>query len=371
MNTAIITAAGSGERSELKINKNLFYFDGSTVIEKTAAAFLKVKNINEIIITAPTKEIKKFQKLFKGVQKVNVIEGGETRTKSVAKALDVCRGDVVLIHDGARPFVTSDLIKKCLDKAIIDDNCIPVTPLTETLGVVEDEKISTAIRKNIVTLQTPQAFKTEQIKKAYDNIGNDEIFTDDCGVYCKYIGKCNFIEGEKTNVKLTYKPDFEKLLPKKTGIGFDLHRLIENRKLVLGGVTIPHTKGLLGHSDADVLIHALMDAMLSACALKDIGNYFPDTDDKYKDISSVILLKKVLKIIKKQGYKPVSASFVIMAEKPKLSPFVDLIRQNLSTLLSVKKENLGISCTTLEGLGIIGQEEAIAAYCNVMLSPCL
>lgn len=371
MNTAIITAAGSGERSELKINKNLFYFNGSTVIEKTVAAFLSVKKIDEIIVTAPTKEIKKFQRLFKGVQKVNVIEGGETRTKSIAKALDVCHGDVVLIHDGARPFATPDLIKKCLYKAIIDDNCIPVTPLTETLGVIEDEKISTAIRKNIVTIQTPQAFKTEQIKRAYSQIQNDDTFTDDCGVYCKYIGKCNYVEGEKSNVKLTYKPDFEKLLPKKTGIGFDLHRLTENRKLVLGGVTIPHTKGLLGHSDADVLIHALMDGMLSACALKDIGNYFPDTDDKYKDISSVILLKNVLKIVKKQGYKPVNASFVIMAEKPKLSPFVDLIRQNLSTLLGVEKENLGVSCTTLEGLGIIGQEEAIAAYCSVTLSPVL
>lgn len=371
MNTAIITAAGSGERSGLKINKNLFYFNGSTVIEKTVAAFLSVKKIDEIIVTAPKREIKKFQKLFKDVKKVNVIEGGETRTKSIEKALNVCHGAIVLIHDGARPFVTPKLIKKCLNKAIINDNCIPVTPLTETLGVVENGKISTAIRQDLLILQTPQTFKTEQIKRAYSQIQKDESFTDDCGVYCKYIGKCNYIEGEKNNIKLTYKPDFENLLPKKTGVGFDLHRLAENRKLVLGGITIPHTKGLLGHSDADILIHALMDGMLSACALKDIGNYFPDTDDKFKDISSVILLEKVLKMVKKKGYKPVNASFVIMAEKPKLSPFVDLIRQNLSVLLSVEKENIGISCTTLEGLGIIGQEEAIASYCSVTLSPVL
>lgn len=370
MNTAIITAAGSGERAELKLNKNLFFFDGSTVIEKTVSAFLAVEEIDEIIVTAPKSDRKEFVNLLSPLsKKIKIIVGGNTRTESVNKALNTANGEFVLIHDGARPFITADLIKKCLYKAINEGNCIPATPLTETAGTIENGKIIKTERSKLLNLQTPQAFKTEEIKMAYSLIKRDETFTDDCGVYCKYIGACNFIEGEKTNVKLTRKPDFEKLLPPRSGIGYDIHELVAGRKLILGGVEIPHDKGLLGHSDADVVIHALMDAMLSACSLKDIGNYFPDTDQRYKNISSVILLKEVLQIIKKRGYTPVNASFSIIAEKPKLSPYVDLMKENIAALLDLAKDRVGISCTTNEKIGELGNEKAIAAFCTVTLSP--
>lgn len=372
MNTAIVTAAGNGERAGLKLNKNLFFFDGSTVIEKTVSTFLAVEEIDEIIVTAPKSDFEEFVKLLSPLsEKVSIILGGGTRTESVSKALNQAQGEFVLIHDGARPFITADLIKKCLYKAINKGNCIPVTPLTETVGVIKNEKIIKTERSELLNLQTPQAFKTEEIKKAYSQIKSDEVFTDDCGVYCKYIGACNYVEGDKNNVKLTYKPDFSKLLPSRSGIGYDIHQLAEGRNLILGGVEIPHDKGLLGHSDADVVIHALMDATLSACALKDIGNYFPDTDQKYKDISSVILLEKVLEIAKKQGYKPVNASFSIIAEKPKLSPFVDLIKGNLASLLGLTKDRVGIACTTNEKIGELGSEKAIACFCTVTVSPSL
>lgn len=372
MNTAIITAAGSGERAELKLNKNLFFFDGSTVIEKTVSAFLAVEEIDEVIVTAPKSDFEEFAKLLSHLsKKVKIVLGGETRTESVEKALRVARGEFVLIHDGARPFITADLIKKCLYKAINDGNCVPAVPLTETAGVIENGKIVKTERSKLLNLQTPQAFKTDEIKRAYSLIKSNEVFTDDCGVYCKYIGVCNFVEGDKNNVKLTYKPDFNKLLPSRSGIGYDIHQLVEGRKLILGGVEIPHDKGLLGHSDADVVIHALMDAILSACSLKDIGNYFPDTDQRYKDISSVILLEKVLETVKKQGYKPVNASFSIIAEKPKLSPYVDLIRANLASLVGLPKDRVGISCTTNEKIGELGSEKAIACFCTVTVSHCL
>lgn len=369
MNVAIITAGGSGERSELKFNKNLFFFDGSTVIEKTVSAFLSVDEIDEIIITAPKNDVAEFKDLLLPLsKKIRIVVGGKTRTESVNEALKITDGEFVLIHDGARPFITPELIKKCLYKAINEGNCIPTTPLTETAGKIKNGKIVNTERCGLLNLQTPQVFKTDEIKKAYSLITPDDSFTDDCGAYCKYIGKCNFIDGDKNNKKLTYKPDFEALLPTRNGIGYDIHTLTEGRKLILGGVEIPHDKGLLGHSDADVLIHALMDAMLSACSLKDIGNYFPDTDPRYKDISSVILLKEVLKLVKKQGYKPVNASFSVIAEKPKLSPYVDSIKKNLALILKISENDVGIACTTNEGVGLIGSEKAIAVVASCTLS---
>lgn len=362
MNVAIITSAGTGERSGLKINKNLFTFDGSTVIEKTVSVFLSVEEIDRVIVTAPKNDLPAFVELFKNNDKVTVITGGDTRTGSVKNALSLIEDGYVLIHDGVRPFVTAELIKKCLYKAVIEGNCVPVTPVTDTLAITENDAIVKTERAKFSNVQTPQVFETNEIKKAYDSIAEGEVFTDDCGVYLKYIGKCHYVSGDTNNVKLTYKKDFENLLEIKNGIGFDLHKLVAGRDLVLGGVKIPHSKGLLGHSDADVVLHALMDAILSSCALKDIGNCFPDTDPQYKNISSAILLEKVLEIAKKQGYKPVNASIVIMAEKPKLSPFTDAIRQNIAKLLNVEIGNVGVSCTTLEGVGLVGREEAIACY---------
>lgn len=372
MNTAIIAAAGQSTRAGLKTNKNLFYFDGSTVIEKTVSAFLSVKSIGEIIVTAPKEDVADFERILLEIsKKIIVIEGGSTRTESVKKALSKARGNFVLIHDGARPFVTDKLIKKCLYKAVNEGNAVPCLPLTDTVAKVSDGKITSTERRNLLSVQTPQVFKREEIIEVYEKITDDDVFFDDSGAYCKYFAPCNYVEGEKTNVKLTYYDDFASLLPNKTGIGYDLHKLVEGRRLVLGGIPVEHEKGLLGHSDADVVIHALMDAMLSALALKDIGNYFPDTDKKYEGISSVILLKKVLKIIKKQGYKPVSASFTVLAEKPKLSPYSQSIRQNVAEILGVNEKNVGFSCTTSEGVGLVGREEAIACYATCVLKPCL
>ena len=370
MNTAIIPSAGEGIRSNLNKNKNLFFFDGSTVIEKTVSVFLTVKSIGEIIVAVREEEKKTFEKLLAKLSPVvRVVSGGNTRTESVKKALSLATGKYVLIHDGARPFLTANLIKKCLYKAEIAGNCIPCLPLTETVAKINNGAAVETGRRNLLSVQTPQVFKREEILSAYEKITDDDFFTDDAGVYCKYVGSCSYIEGEKTNIKLTYESDFKKLLPERTGIGYDIHQLAEGRKLILGGVEINHDKGLLGHSDADAVIHALTDALLSALALKDIGNYFPDTDAKYEGISSVILLKKVLKIIKKRGYKPVNASIAVLAEKPKLSPYADKIRENLANILGVKVTDVGFSCTTSEGVGLVGREEAIACYATCALAP--
>jgi 2-C-methyl-D-erythritol 2,4-cyclodiphosphate synthase len=152
------------------------------------------------------------------------------------------------------------------------------------------------------------------------------------------------------------------------GVGYDTHRLVENRKLILGGVEIPHTKGLLGHSDADVLCHAIMDALLSAAALPDIGHLFPDTDPAYEGANSANLLSEVVRLVEEKGFRAVNVSAVICAQKPKLAPYLDKIIHNLANLIHISTSHVGITCTTTEGLGFIGREEGIACHATVLLT---
>ncbi|MBR2617229.1 MAG: 2-C-methyl-D-erythritol 2,4-cyclodiphosphate synthase [Clostridia bacterium] len=176
------------------------------------------------------------------------------------------------------------------------------------------------------------------------------------------------MKGEEENKKLTYPQDFCFAQNGRVGVGYDTHRLVENRKLILGGVEIPHTKGLLGHSDADALCHAIMDALLSAAALPDIGHLFPDTDPKYEGANSANLLSEVVRLVEEKGFRAVNVSAVICAQKPKLAPYLDKIIHNLAKLIHISTSHVGITCTTTEGLGFIGREEGIACHATVLLA---
>jgi 2-C-methyl-D-erythritol 2,4-cyclodiphosphate synthase len=243
-------------------------------------------------------------------------------------------------------------------------------PSRNTVVKVENGKVLEYLGKDeINSVQTPQAFKTESIKLAYSKI-NGKTFNDDGEIYKNFIGDLYAIPGQADNVKLTYPQDFKFSYDKpkyRFGVGFDCHKLVEGRALILGGVTIPHDKGLLGHSDADVLTHAIMDAMLSAVALRDIGYHFPDNDPTYKGANSMKLLDKVVDLIKEQGYLVESLSASIMAEKPKLLKIIPTITESLSKALSVSADKIGLTATTLEGLGFVGREEGICVHANVTL----
>lgn len=368
----IIAAAGSGNRSQLKINKNLFVFDGRTVIERTVGVFLNVDGINNIIVAVPEAEYQQFSAVLSGLSdKIMLVTGKDTRTETVKSALLHVTADYVIIHDGARPFVTKTLIESCMQAAAIYGAATAALPPVDTIGKTEGHVVISAQKAGYLNIQTPQVFDAKKLKAAYEKVTENDCFTDDSGVYCKYAGAVAYVAGEAENIKLTYKKDFESLLPTVYGCGFDLHRLVPNRKLVLCGVNVNYEKGLLGHSDADAPIHALMDAMLSACGMKDIGFYFPDTDPAYKDISSMILLEKVLSMTKKAGYKPVNVTICIMAEKPKLSPLRAEMTKNIAKICNITPQCIGITFTTLEGVGAIGNSEAIAAYATCTLKPCL
>lgn len=365
--SVIIVAAGSGSRAKLNKNKMLFELDGQTVLEKTVRQFLYIKDISEIIVAASQNDLQIYKDILSPVgDQIKVVLGGETRTASVKNCLEFVSGEIVLIHDGARPFISQNLINSVISCAKEYGSAIPTLEMTETLGFGTD-LIERVERQNFFSIQTPQGFKTEEIKRAYSMI-TCEQFTDDSGVYCKFIAPCHRVDGERKNVKLTYPEDFEQKKI-RVGTGFDLHRLVEGRKLILAGVEIPHYKGLLGHSDADVVTHAVMDAMLSAAALRDIGYYFPDTDPQYKGISSILLLEKVIKLVADTGYKVSNLSVTIMAEKPKLMKFVPELSTNLAKVINISTKDIGITCTTLEGLGIIGEEEGIATRAYVALVP--
>ena len=362
--SAIITCAGNGSRAGFEKNKLLLLYQNSTYLEKTIRAFTDCDFITEIIVTSSPND---YDEIFKITQNINknivVILGGETRTASVYNALKKCSKTAVLIHDGARPFVSKEAIENCYNSVLNFGSGICCIPCKDTIAVEENGEIIKCERENRYLVQTPQGFLLKDILKAYSQISQGDTFTDDSGVYSKFIKPAKICMGDIKNIKLTFKEDFKH--EQLVGTGFDLHRLVENRDLILGGIKIPHTKGLLGHSDADVLTHAIMDALLSALSLGDIGKHFKDTDPRWKDISSIYLLKQVLKMIQDNGYKVVNVSAVIMAQKPKLSTFTQKISTYLAEVIHIEPKRVGITCTTLEGVGLVGREEAIAcqAYC--------
>lgn len=363
----ILTCAGKGERAGFAQNKLLQKIDGQPVVSLSLNAFMKTGLIDEYVVTASKTDFESIKSLCPS--DVKVIEGGQSRTRSVANALNVIGGDVVLIHDGARPFVSEAVIKRVTEVAKKFGSAIPVVPSADTVVKAENQSVSSYEGKlGLYRVQTPQGFNAKQIKAAYKNATRD--FNDDGEIYLNEYGKLNTVEGSEKNVKLTYPEDFEKASAVngvKFGVGFDCHRLVNGRKLILGGVKIPHDKGLLGHSDADVLTHAIMDAILSALALRDIGYHFSDKDPKYKDADSMKLLEKVLSMAKEKGYAVKSVSAVIMAEKPKLLKHVPVITKSLANALSLSENEVGIGATTLEGLGFVGREEGICVQATAVL----
>ena len=355
----IIAAAGKGLRAGFGKNKLLADFNGENTLCRTLSAFFKSGLIDEYAVTVNAEDEAEIRALLP--REVKIIRGGETRTESVKNALDEITGDIVLIHDGARPFVTNDIIAECIAGAKRSGGAITALPSRDTVLKSANGKIEYLGKSELYAVQTPQGFKTELIRRAYKLAGK-EIFNDDGEVYKKFIGEPLLVNGGANNVKLTYKEDFEifgTLGEYRTGTGFDCHKLVTGRKLIIGGVEIPHEKGLLGHSDADVLCHAVTDAMLSAAALRDIGYYFPDTDPAYEGADSVELMKKAAVLIAEKGYAVSSVSACIMADKPKLLKHIPQMVKNISSALNVPEDSVGIGATTLEGLGFIGREEGI------------
>lgn len=402
----IIAAAGKGERAGFEKNKLLFKgADGKTVLERTLFAFVKSGIIDEYVVAVSEKDEAEISAILP--REVKIVLGGKTRSASVKNALAAVTGDIVLIHDGARPFVSAEIIENCAKSADKFGSGIVAEESRNTVCRAENGEIAEYLGKSgLYSVQTPQGFKTELIKKAYAAAG-EENFNDDGEVYAKFIAPPRIVKGSAENVKLTFKEDFKNTADGaeycgadcrggvfggvfggatgsdthtaasagasagageyRFGTGFDCHKLVTGRKLILGGIEIPHDKGLLGHSDADVLSHAITDAIFAAAAMRDIGYHFPDTDPAYEGADSIELLKTALKIVGEKGFFVTSVSATIMAEKPKLLKFIPEITESLAAALGIPAEKVGIAATTLEGLGFVGREEGICVSATATL----
>ena len=360
----ILTCAGKGLRAGFEKNKLLMPVDGEVCFIKALNVFIRSGKVDEYIVTANKDDFDEIKAISPDF--VKIVIGGDTRSRSIENALEHVTGDIVLIHDGARPFLTENLVNDCINTVINFGSAIPCIPSVDTIANGDNDEIINYVGKSgLYSVQTPQGFITKDIKHAY-TCARGDFANDDGSLYLKYIKNPRIYVGEKENVKLTFKDDFNKK-EVRFGTGFDCHKLIADRDLILGGIKIPHDKGLLGHSDADVLTHAIMDAILSGAGLRDIGFYFPDSDPKYKGAYSVDLLKEVLSLVKENGFKVKSVSAVIMAEKPKLLKHIPSIKENLAKILDLPLDKIGIGATTLEGLGFVGREEGICVHANVVL----
>ena len=369
---AIIPAAGSGSRAGFSKNKILQKIGGSSVIARTVSAFAQNAGISRIVVCANeadrkdlARELAPFDLCFAA--------GGATRTESVKNALGLlaalpCPPDYVLIHDAARPFVSQKIINDCIDTVRQFGSAVCALPCTDTAVLAESGFISDTVeRDKLFTLQTPQGFAFAPLYEAYGKITENDAFTDDSGVYKKYVAPPRLFAGEKGNIKLTFAEDFQ-METYRTGIGTDTHAFgAEKDHIVLGGVKIPSQRGLIAHSDGDVLCHALMDALLSSAGLADIGHHFPDTDPAYKDADSLALLARVYALLQERGFSVVNVSAAISAERPKLAPYIVQMKKNLADVLHIFEQCVGISAGTNEGLGYIGRGEGITVIATALI----
>ncbi|MBO7736891.1 MAG: 2-C-methyl-D-erythritol 2,4-cyclodiphosphate synthase [Clostridia bacterium] len=368
--SVIICAAGRGERAGFEKNKLLVPMpenNGVCVLEKTVQNFLR-EDVFEVIVATSVSDREDIEALLRQYPVCKVVLGGETRTKSVQNALSHASGEIVLIHDGARPYVSQKIISDCIESVKKHGSGVCALATTDTVVIANQGKIEQVPeRDKVFTVQTPQGFLREEIIKAYEKIG-EERYTDDSAVYAKFIRPPQIFLGDIRNKKMTFSEDFQPTMPARVGVGIDTHAFGKQQDfIVLAGVKIPSHSGLVAHSDGDVLIHAVMDALLSAVGLPDIGHYFPDTDEKWKNADSMKMLQSVMQEIKKQGFTPCNISIAVQAEKPKLAKFMPAMTQSLANALSLPLSAVGITAGTAEGLGFVGEGKGITVTANVLL----
>ena len=368
----ILLAAGDSKRLESSTPKPFNIVNNKTLLEHSINAFKNFTEIKKTIIVYNKKHKKYLGKLK--LNKTLKIVGGKTRQESTYKALQKIKGmgcKKVLIHDSARPFPSKELIKNIIHKLKKNHAVLPIIKINDATKRAEKNIIFKNIERNSLRFaQTPQGFTFSKIlEKHGDNI--NESFDDDSALFTNYGEKVLTVNGSKANLKITDKEDldiFRSLKKGNTynGIGFDVHRLVKKRKLYLGGIKIPYNLGLKGHSDADPVLHALIDSLLGACRLGDIGKLFSDKNKKYKNIRSTILLKKVIELIKSKDFSINNIDINIIAQKPKIKKYSKKMIQYISKICEINPNQINIKGKTTEKLGLIGKGKAIA--CEIIAS---
>jgi 2-C-methyl-D-erythritol 4-phosphate cytidylyltransferase/2-C-methyl-D-erythritol 2,4-cyclodiphosphate synthase len=384
---AVVVAAGKGTRMGTETPKQLLPYKGSTVLKMSLGAFTSHGSIDAAVLVVPAdrSHSDEYEAVACEAEKrdgkpVRIVAGGRERGDSVRNGLaaaDDLRSEkgfsredtFVLIHDGARPEVTADIIDRNIEALGSFDAVCTAVPATDSMrertncGLLSEPIYpiinSKALNRDLLyNVQTPQSFRLDVILRAYDKAEKDGYTgTDDASV-AEYSGfSIALVEGRYENIKVTTRKDIPMGI--RVGTGYDVHRLAEGRRLILCGVPVPSSRGLLGHSDADVAAHALMDAILGAAGKGDIGQHFPDTDERYLGADSMELLRQTKEIAGAADI--VNADITIIAEKPKLAPYIEEMRMKIADTLGMPGSAVNVKATTTEGLGFTGRGEGIAA----------
>jgi len=388
--TAIIAAGGRGERFGAGEPKQLVAVGGRAILERSVTAFLTHPAVDAVIVALPRALADDPPPYLRaagppGAKPLRIVAGGERRRDSVASAFRAAdpSSDVIVVHDAARPFASGDLIARTIAAAADAGAALAALPARDTVKRAGPDPASHEGRQVIETLprdtiylaQTPQAFRREVLAEALRLEGDA---TDEASLAERAGHHVRIVDGEATNIKITTRGDLaiaEAIAgtiarPARTGragTGYDLHRLVEGRRLVLGGVSIPSDRGASGHSDADVVCHAVTDAILGAAALGDIGLHFPDTDPRWKDASSVDLLRRAVARLADERLAVGNVDVTVILERPKIKEYVDAMRSTIAGALGIDVARVSIKGKTNEGMDAIGRGEAVAAHAVALI----
>lgn len=390
--SAIIAAGGQGRRFGGTVPKQLLTVAGRPILERSVHLFLTHPAVDEIVVALPADLAVDPPTYLKHDRKrVRIVTGGERRQDSVSHAFDAVdeRADIVVVHDAARPFATSDLVSRTIAAAAASGAALAAMPARDTVkrsklgsdatGAERSFVSETLAREQIFLAQTPQAFRREVLKGALAAAEHGVDATDEAALAERAGYHVEIVTGEPTNIKVTTPEDLPIAdtiarkagsLPARTGragTGYDLHRLVAGRPLILGGVTIPSPVGAVGHSDADVVCHAITDALLGAVGLGDIGGHFPDSDPQWKGASSLDLLARVKALAAEHGYEVGNVDVTVILERPKIRDHVDHMRQSIAAVLGIDVSRVSVKGKTNEGMDAIGRGEAIAAHAVALL----
>ena len=387
--SAVLVAAGSSTR--MGFDKLSFDLGGETVLHRSIHAFEQDPLVTEIVLVAGKNRAFVEQQAADCTKPVQIVTGGTTRAESAKNGVLAAAGELVAVHDAARPFVSQAVITAALEAAA---RCGAAASVFggATLGVPVKDTIKAAARGNgkivpdaclvyttpdrstLYAVQTPQCFDRAEYLAALEELDAEKarLVTDDCSLFELTGRAVQLTQGDYANYKITTREDLPRPEQKeehkmRIGHGYDVHRLVEGRKLILGGVEVPFEKGLLGHSDADVLAHAVMDAVLGAAALGDIGQHFPDNDPAYAGADSLALLREVTARLHAAGYTVSNLDCTVLAQTPKLAPHIAQMRRNLAQCMDVDVDRVSVKATTEEGLGFTGTREGIAAHAVVLI----
>lgn len=373
---AIIPAAGRGTRLGDDRPKQLIELGGRTILERSVDAFVRSARVHEIAVALPPDVSRTlFPFLLNRDKPIAIIEGGARRQDSVANAFDLVgpRADVIVIHDAARPFVSEDVIARTIDAATETGAAIAALAAHDTikLASVDGFVDRTLPRETIFLAQTPQAFRRDVLAAAIARGRAGSTATDEAALAEEAGYRVRLVDGDRANIKITTPADltFARGLARdatpatvRIGTGYDLHRLVERRPLILGGVHIPFAFGLKGHSDADALCHAITDAILGAASAGDIGSHFPDADPRWANANSIDLLRQAAAIVRGRGFEVQNVDAIVIAERPKILPYAAQMARNVADAIGIDAGSVMVKGKTNEGVGELGRGEAIAVH---------